>query len=254
VNHYPQAPLSVGKVLDAGFSMYRHILKPALPLAIALGIVSQVPQVLPYMIAGGHAPGLVTVLGLLAWFVLYLALYNGWIVSADGMARGEAPLGFGAAFGAGLGKVPGTLLAVVLFMVALCIGLVLLVIPGLILMVTLFFFWYFILLENQGAVASLKSSHALVWGGNFWRTTAVVTVAAVIYLVALFAIGGTLGLLIGVSMFDDPTPEELAAGPGMALLVFATVQVVLNAVLLPMWTSLTLVLYRDLQLRRAAAA
>jgi hypothetical protein len=139
-------------------------------------------------------------------------------------------------------------------MVALCIGLVLLVIPGLILMVTLFFFWYFILLEDQGAVASLKSSHALVWGGNFWRTVAVVTVAAVIYLVALFAIGGTLGLLIGVSMFDDPTPEELAAGPGMALLVFATVQVVLNTVLLPMWTSLTLVLYRDLQLRRAAAA
>lgn len=252
MNHYPQAPLSVGKVLDAGFSMYREILKPALPLAIVLAVVSQLPQVLPYMIAKGGF-GLTVGVGFLIWFVLYLAFYNGWIVCLDRMARGEAPLAIGAAFGAGLAKVPSTLLAVVLFMVALCIGLVLLVIPGLILMVTLFFFWYFILLENQGAVTSLKSSHKLVWG-NFWRTAAVITVAAVIYMVALFAIGGGLGLIIGVSMFRNPTPEELAAGPGMALLVFAGVQVVLTALLLPMWTSLTLILYRDLQLRQKAAA
>ena len=252
MNHYPQAPLSIGKVLDAGFSMYRQILKPALPLAIALGVVSQLPQVVPYMIAKEGGFGVTLGVGFLIWFVLYFALYNGWIVSIDRMARGEAPLDFGAAFGAGIGKVPSTLLAVLLFMVALCIGLVLLVIPGLILMVTLFFFWYFILLENQGAVASLKSSHKLVWG-NFWRTTAVITVAAVIYVVALFAIGGILGLVIGVSMFRDPTAEELAAGPGVALLVFASVQAVLTALLLPMWTSLTLILYRDLQLRQKAA-
>ncbi len=260
MNHYPQAPLSIGKVLDAGFSMYRAVLKPILPLSLILGLVSQMPQLLPYLMVGamdpaagigaGIGPGLIV--GFFVWFVVYLGLYNGWIMSMDSLGRGGAALGVGAAISAGLPKLLSVIGAMILFIIALLVGSALLVIPGLILMFSLFFFWYLILLENKGALESLKASHNLVWG-NWWRTVTVITVGGVIYFVAIILVVGIAGANVGISALGGPTPEQAAAGPGVAGLVVFTLQVVLNALLLPMWNSLMLVLFRDLQLRKSGA-
>ena len=257
MNLYPQAPQSIGKVLDSGFSMYRAVFKRILPLSFVVAVLSQAPQFLPYMIAStGGSPGTALVVGMvvgfLAWFVIYLALYGGWLKSMDTLARGGEALGAGAAFSAGLPKVLSVIGATILYMIAILIGSVLLVIPGVILMFSLLFFWFLIMLENEGAIGSLTASHKLVWG-NWWRTVTVISVGGVVYMVAVFLVVGLTGVVVGVSALGGPTPEELAAGPGAAMLIVLTMQIVVNAVLLPMMNSLMLVLFRDLQLRKSGA-
>ena len=256
MNHYPQAPQSIGKVLDSGFSMYRAVLKPILPLSFAVGVVAQLPQLVPYMV-GSSDPAAMMGVGVFAafcvWFVVYIALYNGWLLSMDALARGGAALDFGSAIAAGAPKILRVIGAMILFMLAITIGTVLLVIPGLILMVSLFFFWYLVVLEDKGAIESLKASHQLVWGGNWWRTVAVITVGGVIYFVAILLTVGLVGVVIGISAMGGPTPEQAAQGLGAGPLVIFALQALLTALLLPMWNSLVLVLLRDLQLRKAAA-
>jgi hypothetical protein len=253
MNLYPQAPQSIGKVLDTGFSMYRAVLKPILPLSLLLAVLAQLPQMAPYLIAaGGPLAGLAVVVGFFVWFVAYLALYNGWIISTDSLARGGPALKVGQAFSTGLPKVLTVIGAVLLYALAVAGGTVLLVVPGLILMISLFFFWYLALLENQGAIDSLKGSHRLVWG-NWWRTVAVVSVGGLVYFVAYFIVFGISAAVLGLSAVRGPTPGEAATGPGLGLLVFVAAQIVLNAVLMPMWNSLMLVLFRELQLRKSGA-
>ena len=257
---YPQAPLSVGKVLDAGFTMYRATFKQILPLTFVAVLVSQVPQLVPYLMAGaapgmGGIPGLSAgfVAGLLVWLVVDLAFYAGWIKSLDAVARGGAPLGVGAAFSAGLPKVLWLLIATILFTLALIIGCVLLVVPGLILMVSLIFFSYLVVLEDKSPFASLTASHSLVWG-SWWRTLAVITVGGVVYFVVILVVVGTAGAVVGISTLKGPTPEQAAAGVTGTVLVVVALQVVMVTLLFPMWNSLMLVLLRDLQLRKAAPA
>jgi hypothetical protein len=256
---YPQAPQSIGKVLDGGFTMYRAVFKAILPLSIAVAVFAQLPGLWPFLVNPADlmhlstASGLMLLAGFVVWFALYMALYAGWLKSLDALARGGSALNVGAAFSAGLPKVLPMLGATILFTIALMIGLCLLVIPGVILMVSLMFFWYLIVLEDQGAIASLRNSHKLVWG-NWWRTAAILTVAAVIYLVAVLVVFGVIGAIVGMSAWTGPKPEQMAAGPGVAVLVLIATQVLLNALLLPMFMSVTLVTLRDLQLRQAAPA
>jgi len=253
---YPQAPQSIGKVLDSGFGLYRRVLKPILPLSVLVAVIAQLPQFAPYMLGSAGTPGmaigLVLLVAFIAWFVVYLALYGGWIISMDALAQGRTALSAGQAFSTGLPKVLPMLGATILFVLALMVGLVLLVIPGLILMLSLFFFWYLILLENQGALDSLKSSHKLVWG-NWWRTLAVFSVGGAIYVVAIIVVSGIAAVILGVSAFREPTAEQAAAGPGMGFLIYIVLQIVLNALLLPMWNAIMLVQFRDLQMRKSGA-
>ena len=257
---YPQATLSIGKVLDAGFSVYRATFKQILPTSFLVAVVSQLPQFVPYMMgstAGGSPAawatmGLGFIAGLIIWFFVYMSLYNGWIKSLDSLARGGPALGAGAMFSAGLSKVLPLIGAAILFVLAMLIGFVLLVVPGLILLISLVFFSYLIVLENKGAIEALKASHNLVWG-SWWRTATVMTVASVIYFVAMFLVMGVAGAVIGISTFGGPTPEQAAAGVNTLVLVVIVLQVVLTALLLPMWNSLMLVLFRDLQLRKSGA-
>jgi hypothetical protein len=251
---YPTAPLSIGKVLDGGFTMYRSIIKRILPLSFGVAFLAQVPQVAPYLAGRDMGATIVAslVVGFLVWYVLYMALYAGWLKSMDSLARGGEALGTSAAFSAGLPKVLPITGATILFILALMVGFVLLIIPGLILMLSLLFFWFLIVLEDKGAVESLKTSHRLVWG-NWWRTATILTVGGVVYMVAVLLVLGVTGVILGVSAFGGPTPEQAAAGPTTAVLIVVAMQVVVNAVLLPMMNSLLLVLFRDLQLRKSGA-
>ncbi len=257
MNFYPQAPLSIGQILGSGFAMYRAVLKPVLPLSLLLGVLSQLPQLTPYAIAsyvaGEFSATMMVTLcaGFFIWFGVYLAFYNGWIVSMDALARGGQALSAGQAFSAGLPKVLTVIGGFILFMLAITAGLVLLVIPGLILMGSLFFFWYLVMLENQGAVDSLKNSHKLVWG-HWWHAMTVVGVVFLIYFVAFVIVGVIGAVVFGVTGAGE-TPEGLVAGPGAGVLIFLALSAVLNALLLPLWNSVTLVLFRDLQLRSLAA-
>lgn len=258
---YPQSPQSIGKVLDGGFTLYRATFKAILPLSFVVALLAQAPGLWPLFVNPASldpanlnmATALVLCAAFIAWIAIYMAIYIGWLKSLDGLARGGSALGVGAAFSAGLPKVLPMIGASILFMIALVLGTVLLVVPGLILMVSLMFFWYLIVLEDQGVIASLRNSHTLVWG-NWWRTVAILTVVVVIYCVAALIVFGILGAIIGISAMSRPSPEQMATVPTAAMLAIAGAQVVLNALLMPMFMSVMLVTFRELQLRRAAPA
>lgn len=261
MNHYPQSPQSIGKVLDSGFSLYRDVFKRILPLSFAVALLSVLPGMWPYFIdpaavaaSGGLSGGMLTSLiaGFLVWFVIYMAVYAGWLKSLDAMARGGEGLGFGSALSAGIGKVFPLLVASILYGIAVIVGMLLLVVPGVILVISLMFWWFLLVLDDRGIIESLTGSHKLVWG-NWWRTATVITVAGVLYMVALFLVVGIAGVIVGVSAFAPPSPEQAAAGPGVAVLVITAVQVLLTALLMPMMASIMLIQFRDLQLRKSGS-
>ena len=119
-----------------------------------------------------------------------------WIMSAAYLkiaAIGTGgDLGIGAALQASLTRLPALFLMMILFMLALMLGTLLLIIPGIILMVSLVLCFPTALFENKGPVAALTESHRLVWG-NWWRTAAMLTVGVivivVIYLIAALIVG-----------------------------------------------------------------
>ena len=67
----------------------------------------------------------------------------------------------------------------ILFTLAVMIGTLLLIIPGLILMVSLLLCFPTALFDRQGPGFRLTESHRLVWG-NWWRTAAILSVGLII--------------------------------------------------------------------------
>lgn len=130
-------------------------------------------------------------------------------------------------------KLPTLIVAGVLYGIAITIGSFLLVIPGLILMISLAFFWYFILLEDMGAYEALTSSHRLVWG-DWWRTNVVFFIPSVILMV------------LGVSGVYTADPASLADPTS----IFNTVSSLLGAVVTPYFYALGYMQYHDLKLRK----
>jgi hypothetical protein len=127
-------------------------------------------------------------------------------------------------------------------MIAVAIGCVLLLIPGLILMVSLMLFGAVVTLESRGPAGGLMRSHKLVWG-HWWRTTAVLTVAFIIVVVIYAAIGFVVALILPFAARNlDPLV--------FSLINSTVLNVVIQVLVLPFFLGLMLSLYWDLKLRR----
>ncbi len=245
----PRSPGSVGQVLDAGFKLFRASFVQLLVMAVIGAVLLVVPslyiQLVPEAAAqafsgtgGGNfllVFGTLYVLSMLIYMLMFMAMIH----RCDRIAHGQpAPLG-GSVMTA-LRKLPATIAAIILFFIAVAIGTVLLVVPGLILMLSLFFYAFFIMLEDEGPIRSLRSSHRLVWG-NWWRTAAIVTVVFVIYMVLILAVGIPFAFVDGF-LFDQAT----AVGGGPFSLAG---QALANMIGLPYMIATLLVVFYDLRLR-----
>jgi hypothetical protein len=133
-----------------------------------------------------------------------------------------------------LKKFPVIIVAGILYTIAITIGTLLLVIPGMILMISLSFCGYFILLEDMGGYDSLMASHRLVWG-DWWRTNIVFFVPTLI-LVIIFMVIGFFG---GIT---DPTAES----SDTLNIIFE----LLGAVITPYFYVIGYLQYHDLKLRK----
>jgi uncharacterized membrane protein len=159
------------------------------------------------------------------------------LIAKLGAVTQGMPIGLGVALIRGLKVFFPLLLATILYVLAVTVGMVLLIIPGLILMLSLIFYSYAIVLDGEGPIASLKTSHRLVWG-NWWRTAVVLTVAVLIVYVLM--IGATLPLtflLIG----SEPTT------------MLSLIELIMNlvyALLTPLILAMFIVIYQDLKVRK----
>ncbi len=135
----------------------------------------------------------------------------------------------------GLRKFPAIVLAGLLYTIAIVAGTLLLVIPGVILVISLSFCGYFIILENAGGYASLIASHRLVWG-DWWRTNAVFMLPGVM-LIIFFIIVGFIGAFL-----DQLIPNSYGI---LNILID-----LMTAIIMPYFYVLGYVQYRDLKLRK----
>ncbi|WP_347986103.1 YciC family protein [Methylomonas sp. AM2-LC] len=84
-------------------------------------------------------------------------------------------------------KLPALFFAAILYWLAVIVGVVLLVIPGIYLMFSLNFCFLFIILESASPYQSLKASHQLIKGA-WWRITGIYTAPSVILIVLILLI------------------------------------------------------------------
>lgn len=131
-------------------------------------------------------------------------------------------------------KFPTIIVAAILYTIAITIGSVLLVIPGIILMISMSFCGYFILLENKDGYGSLIASHRLVWG-DWWRTNWVFFVPTLIFFIVFSIIGFFSGI------FDVEVETSTAVDIGTNLLV---------DLVTPYFYVLGYLQYHDLKLRK----
>ncbi|MEM8660342.1 MAG: hypothetical protein AAGF35_05610, partial [Pseudomonadota bacterium] len=122
----------------------------------------------------------------------------------------------------------------------LFVGSLLLIVPGIILGVSLFFGPYLVVTDELGPIAALRRSHKLVWG-DWWRTTIILTVVIFI-LMAVYVLAGILGAFAGYSETESPSVTFYT--------IEAIVGIVISAILTPIFPAFGLAVLNDLKLRK----
>lgn len=136
---------------------------------------------------------------------------------------------------------PWMFVAAIVYVLAVMLGMLLLIIPGLILGISLMFGEFGIVLEGYGPIQALNRSHNLVWG-HWWRTLGLLILMLVPVWVLLAIVSGLLGI-------DAGNSAELAL-TGRNLFEQGVLQMVFFALCAPFFYSILYVYYHDLKLRK----
>ena len=249
----PSQPVSIAKVLKLSFRLYAASFDRLLKFFVALAAPACLIGLLVYfvsglfveplkLVVGGHNAntivGLVTLLlgaiVMLATLILYVVSYPSLVYRIA-----NAPLEHDSSFlqtlNVGLKKLPSIIFAVILLTIALLLGYVFFIVPGVILSVSTAFYIYFIVIESLGAYDSLKASHNLVWG-HWWRTLVIFAVPFVLVILLYLAVGFILSLVVPENSFMP-----------------SLINLVLSSFSLPYFFTLGYVQFNDLKLRQAQA-
>ena len=253
-------PSSIGRVLDSGFKLFVASLKPVLLLIVVTAIINVIMQYAMFQTMApaqqyttqeemaqymaGVVPQLVGI-SIIIWLVSII-LYNAILSRVGEVAKG----GNGELYDAlivGIRKAIPVFIAAILYTLAISVGFVLLVIPGLILMITLLFFQVLIVVDDEGIIASLKTSHKLVWG-NYWRTTAVILVPFFIIYALIMVVAFAAGFF---GAFN--TPDMVEGQMHMTFGVFDILMAAVSVLMVPLLDSIFIAHLNDLKLRKSGS-
>lgn len=242
----PTEPQSIGGVLDSGFKLFRASFRQVVVLAMVAGFLGQLPSVMmTMMIASGGTPEnsslLSTVMISLLIVMLVSMVFFAAIVSRMHGAHAGREVSMGDAFGMGFSCMLPLLGCMLLYGIAIGVGSILLLIPGIILSLSLMFGPYVLIIERGGVLESLKRSHSLVWG-YWWRTSGIILIAFFIMMVAYVLVG----IVAAIAIVMEP---DAIASP-LYTLSEALVTALLGGLITPLFYAMTLSAYYDLRLRR----
>ena len=240
----PDAPLSIGGVLDDGFRLLKNSFGKLFLLALISAFIGQIPS---YFMGEAPADQLATLptvafqwLGLS--MLVSIIFYGAMIARIQAVANGDN-LSMGDALAVGAVRFFPMLGCFILYSLAVAGGAIALVIPGIILSLSLVFAPYLVITDRLGPIAAIKQSHKLVWG-NWWRTAAILTVLIFIILAAYFLIGLLAAL-------------QAAFGTGVAdgSLSFSTymIMALVTAIITPLVYAFSMSILNDLKLRKEGA-
>jgi hypothetical protein len=248
----PSQPVSIAKILDTSIKLYIASFPKLIGFFLIMAVFYVASGLVSIQLVNAQADNSVAnpeaLLALLPLyigviFILSLAtlvLYAAIIYRMDNVAHGREDT-FMEALQLGLKKFPAMFMAIIIFTIAMMGGLVLLVIPGIILLVSMGFYIYFIVIESLGGYAAIRASHSLVWG-NWWRTTAVFMAPGIVLTIMYF----TLVMLV--------TFLGNGLTTGASVKGFAEISAnVLSAFITPYFFTLGYVQFNDLKLRKSGA-
>jgi hypothetical protein len=248
----PTQPQSIGGVLDTSFQLYKASVAKVWPLSLLLAISGSLPFLYLIVKGGNIGTDPMAAVALLGdgqyWLTNLLVVLISLVAMAALFVRTNAigvdsETSMGDALQFALGRFLLLFANLILFSIALMIGFVLLIIPGFILMVSLMLSFSLVVLERKGPFEALVGSHNLVWG-NWWRTTAILTVGFIILFVLYLAVSMLLSLtmpIVGLR-FGDPFLYALISSSIISMLI--------TLIATPYYISLLLAIYWDLKLRK----
>jgi hypothetical protein len=248
----PTQPQGIGGVLDTAFQLYKSSMGVVWPICLLLAIVASPPSI--YLLVNGGAdtgPGgpaemLAAMQDPVYWLIyaISVALLM-WTIGALYLKQHsigtEAEMSVGAALQTSLTRLVPLLVTMVLFGIALVVGLMLLLIPGFILMVSLMLSTNLVMFEGKGPLDALTGSHKLVWG-NWWRAAAILTVGTILVLVIYMAVALVIGIVTPFIGLADILMYSLVSGVLLGVLM--------NLLVTPFFCALLIALYWDLKLRK----
>lgn len=244
----PNAPRSIGGVLDDAIRLYRVAFAKCLPLILAATLLLMIPGLfLGYQMQGAMAVNPAAILSIFrspaVWIsyvgmiIVMFAVYGALIIKINALAHAE-PLSLGAALIAGVKRIPSMIGMSILFVVFVSIGFVLLLIPGFYVWGILQLAFIPLLIDNTGVFESFGISRRLV-KGNWWRSTTIVFVAFVILYILVLVVGMAAGFIAGFS------PSAMMGN----IMVQQVLSSIMNVFVMPFLPSVMLSIYYDLKLR-----
>jgi hypothetical protein len=248
----PAAPLSIGGVLDNAIRLYRDSIRRTwviallysvvlfgfgLVFAVILGKGAVTPNKDPRQVFAFLGSPVVVAAMVIAMLVS-MTLYGAMFKTLSAWARGDQSLSLGAAVGVGVRRLPAVLLGVLVNALAIGIGLLLLVIPGLY-FIGKFPLWVAaVFVDDVSAMEGLRTSWRLT-RGRWWRGAAIITVALImiyVFGIAFGLVAGAIGVFAHLSVLATQVVSQL----------FSAIS---NIIVIPMFASILVVMYHDFKLR-----
>ncbi len=222
-------PMTIGEVIDAGVRLYRENWQ------VLAGIVALF--VVPLEIMFGIVASSESTAGLLVVSLVQLLL-GPLLGGAVAKAAADTYLGstpdISSTLNFALGRFGALIAVAILTVLAVGLGFLALVIPGIILLVRLYFGSVVVVIEGVSATKGLRRSYDLT-GGNFWR---------------LVGAAFVIGIITTVVSSIIQLPLVLAAPESIALTTFAGT--VAQIVVAPFSAVTAVLLYFDLRVRKEA--
>jgi hypothetical protein len=258
----PDAPRSIGGVLDVAFRVYARSILPCMPLVLIATVVMVLPSLLMGRGAAAVTPGdpaavlasftsPAVLLSYFAALVVTLVVYGALFAKIDAIARDER-MAAGTALKVGLSRFPVTLGVSILFGLMVMVGCLLLLIPGVYLWGVFQLAFIPPILERAGVFASFSTSARLV-KGNWWRASVIVFVGTVMIMVVVFVMSAIAGVLAGIGAAAGAGISDAAGVTATAQAISLVISAISNLFTLTFFPSVLLAVYYDLKLRNEGA-
>lgn len=230
-------PTGFGKTLAAVFGNFGRYFKPMLPVSLAVGVIVELGQYMTLQDAMRIEQGQEPQGGLFLGMLLILVATSYFNIvgyrRADSIQRTG---GTGNEFTEAWSRFLPMLAFMILYAVAVAIGGLLLLIPGLILAILFVVGDVQVALGKAGPLEAFRQSASLVWG-NWWYSFGLVLV---------------VGLVVAIPVsIIEMIIEPMRLAEGGEVFFAALISVVVMLVVFPIFISLFYTLLRSLKARKA---
>ncbi len=258
----PSAPLSIGGVVDDAIRLYSSSLKYTWKMSLVFAVVIAViglavgltyPETVQIPSGGGMvalqqwvrlAQSPVATGSNVIVSIIDIVFYGALLASQNAVVKGE-PLSGGQAASASMHRFVSLLIAAVVFIIAMVIGCLALLIPGIYLWGKLQLWPAAVFAEDAGPMEALGSSWKLT-KGRWWRTMTIVTVCLLLLYILALAVGLLPGVLLGISLRGATFDTANLLTAQLAMLPFGIISGVL---ITPAMPAVLLAVYHDCKLR-----